>query len=175
MKSCFQLLLTLITITLSIGCNQVTQNESAKDTLDIMPKAEWEYKISNDEMYDTKVHFARIHSDTSDDNGIGLMNILIRHRDDDCNQVFLALNYSSFDFGYGKRNYVLVRFDKEAPIKYTVRPLESAGNESVGFSKPNDFIKKAKTAKTILIEAPIFNESIRLFKFEMDNPLKWDY
>ena len=146
MKSCFQLLLTLITITLSIGCNQVTQNESAKDTLDIMPKAEWEYKISNDEMYDTKVHFARIHSDTSDDN-----------------------------FGYGKRNYVLVRFDKEAPIKYTVRPLESAGNESVGFSKPNDFIKRAKTAKTIFIEAPIFNESIRLFKFEMDNPLKWDY
>ena len=158
-------------ITIPYGCNQVPQKESTIDSIGVITKGDWEYRTSEDEMYDTKVYFARKQTETS----VGIMNILIRYRNVDGNQVFLDLKGSLFDFGYKKKNFVTIRFDKDEPVKYVVRPLDGVGEQSVGFSNPNDFIKRAKTAQTILIETPIFNESIRLFKFEMDNPLKWDH
>ena len=171
MKKHLYFLAFLFSITISYGCNQVSPKESIVDSLEMITKGDWEYRISEDEMYDTKVYFARKQTEAS----VGIMNILIRYRNDDGNQVFLDLKGSLFDFGHNKKNFVTIRFDKNEPIKYVVRPLESGGDQSVGLSKPIDFINKAKTATTILVEAPIFNESTRLFKFEMNNPLKWDH
>ena len=171
MKKWLYFLTFLLSITISYGCNQVSQKESTVDSLEMITKGEWEYRTSVDEMYDIKVYFARKQAETS----VGIMNILIRFRNDDGNQVFLDLKGSLFDFGYNKKNFVTIRFDKDEPVKYVVRPLDNGSDQSVALSKPIDFIKRAKSATTILIETPIFNESTQLFKFEMDNPLKWEH
>ena len=171
MKKWLYFLAFLLSITIPFGCNQVSPQKSTVDSSEMITKGDWEYKTSEDEMYDIKVYFARKQAETP----VGIMNVLIRYRSDDGNQVILDLTGSLFDFGYNKKNFVTIRFDKDEPVKFTVRPLESGGYQSVGLSKPNDFIKRAKTATTMLIEAPIFNESSRLFKFEMDNPLQWEH
>ena len=171
MKKWLYFLTFLLSITISYGCNQVSQKESTVDSLEMITKGEWEYRTSVDEMYDTKVYFARKQAETS----VGIMNILIRFRNDDGNHVFLDMKGSLFDFGYNKKNFVTIRFDKDEPVKYVVRPLDNGSDQSVALSKPIDFIKRAKSATTILIETPIFNESTQLFKFEMDNPLKWEH
>ena len=90
---------------------------------------------------------------------LNLLYILIRFRNDDGNQVFLDLKGSLFDFGYNKKNFVTIRFDKDEPVKYVVRPLDNGSDQSVALSKPIDFIKRAKSATTILIETPISKAS----------------
>ena len=139
----------------------------------------WDYKSNTDEMDDTQVQLAHLCSENTIDLGLvdeSKMHIIVRHREDNGNQVFLNVDFGTFDVDRIRNEAsVRVRFGKAEPLTFKVRTLVGEDNSSVGFLNPSKFIKQAQTSDTILIEAPFFRKSIQLFKFHTTEPLKWSY
>jgi len=104
------------------------------------------------------------------------MHIIVRHREDNGNQVFFNVDFGTFDVDRIKNEAsVRVRFGKAGPLTFKVRSLVGDDNSSVGLVNPSKFIKLAQNTDTILIEAPFFRKSNQLFKFHTAEPLKWSY
>ena len=102
------------------------------------------------------------------------MDIIIRHREDNGDQVFINVDYGTFDVDRRREEAnIRVRFGKEEPISFKVRSLMGDDRSSVGLLKPSKFIEMAQNADTILIEAPFFRKSNQVFKFCSKEPLNW--
>ena len=138
----------------------------------------WDYKTSTDEMDDSKVQFAHLQSENAKDLGYvdeSRMHIIIRHREDNGDQVFINVDYGTFDVDRRREEAnIRVRFGKEEPISFKVRSLMGDDRSSVGLLKPSKFIEMAQESDTILIEAPFFRKSNQVFKFVSSKPLKWE-
>ena len=74
---------------------------------------------------------------------------------------------------YNGTNYVRIRFDNYEPVKFTTfLPLDGSFDELV-IENSKKFIKLAKNAKTIKVEAPFFIEGLQVFTFNTNKPLVW--
>lgn len=139
----------------------------------------WDYKSKTDEMDDTQVQLAHLCSENAIDLGYvdeSKMHIIVRHREDNGNQVFFNVDFGTFDVDRIRNEAsVRVRFGKAGPLTFKVRSLVGDDNSSVGLVNPSKFIKLAQNTDTILIEAPFFKKSNQLFKFHTAEPLKWSY
>ncbi len=70
-------------------------------------------------------------------------------------------------------NYVMIRFDDEQPVKfYTLEPAD-ASTDILFIQDAAKFLKKAKSANRIKIEAAFFQEGNRVFSFECKKLLEW--
>lgn len=179
------IIIVLFLMIISAGCSNSNRNNVPIEET-IVNKSEkihpgyniWEYKTSIDEMDDTKVHFAHLRSEDSKDLGFvdeSKMHIIIRHREDDKDQVFLNVDFGTFDVDNrsGEAN-VRVRFGKEAPMTFKVRSLIGDDKSSVGILKSSKFIELPQNTDTLLIEAPFFKRTNQVFKFTTNEPLHWE-
>lgn len=73
---------------------------------------------------------------------------------------------------YNGTNYVRVRFDNDAPINFSTREPYDYSNDMLIIKDSEKFIKLAKKAKTIKIEASFFTEGSRVFTFNINKPLE---
>ena len=71
--------------------------------------------------------------------------------------------------------YVSVKFDDNAAKKYKAYSADDGSLDVLFIDNAKDFIAKAKTAKTIKIEAEFYQEGNRVFTFTADKPLKWEH
>ena len=76
---------------------------------------------------------------------------------------------------YNGTNYVTVRFDDDAPQKYYTNTPADGSSNVLFLNNAKKFIKRAKTAKTIKIQVPVYQEGTPIFTFKVDVPLTWEY
>ena len=168
----------------SVSCSNRQSTPNVEETVAIEPVEEsrpgyniWDYKTSTDEMDDSRVQFAHLQSENVKDLGYvdeSRMHIIIRHREDNGDQVFINVDYGTFDVDrHSEETNVRVRFGKGESITFKVRSLIGDDRSSVGLLKPSKFIEMAQSADTILIEAPFYRKSNQVFNFITKEPLKW--
>lgn len=76
-------------------------------------------------------------------------------------------------FGGKGTDYVRVRFDDAQPVKYKYNEADDGSNDIVFLRNVKDFIAKAKKAKRIKVEVPLWQEGNRVFDFSVDESLEW--
>ena len=89
--------------------------------------------------------------------------------------VILGISKGQFNTDIINGQYVSVKFDDNAAKKYKTYSADDGSLDVLFIDNAKDFIAKAKTAKTIKIEAEFYQEGNRLFTFTADKPLKWEH
>jgi len=182
MNNSVAVILLLMFVSVSCSNRQSAPNVEELVAMELVEESRpgyniWDYKTSTDEMDDSKVQFAHLQSENAKDLGYfdeSRMHIIIRHREDNGDQVFINVDYGTFDVDRrSEETNVKVRFGKGDPISFKVRSLIGDDRSSVGLLKPSKFIEMAQKSDTILIEAPFFRKSNQVFRFCTKDPLNW--
>lgn len=148
------------------------------DSLLIPAERGYIYYEEDDEMTDTKTRYARLISDNSVTldypYGECRMSCLIRKSAKYGTDVMLRISSGQFHGNvYDEDNYVCIRFDSSRSINYLFDESHDGSPEWIFLKNAQDFIRRAKRARTIKIEVPIYQEGRRLFRFTSDKPLEW--
>ena len=138
---------------------------------------EWKYDSKDDEMTNSKSYFATILSDNGevfafpyDEEGGSHLMVTVRQAKKSGTDVILGISKGQFN-----GQYVSVKFDDNAAKKYKAYSADDGSLDVLFIDNAKDFITKAKTAKTIKIEAEFYQEGNRVFTFTADKPLKWEH
>ena len=149
------------------------------DSLDSEVKNGWNYESEIDEMDGSTTKRAIavssniVEFDFPYECG-STLDICIRKTRKYGNEVLIGISNGQFVCSeYNGTNYVTVRFNNNAPIKFTTVEPSDYSNDLLFLQNPKKFIKLAKNAKTIKIEAPFFNDGWRVFRFNTEKSLKW--
>ena len=143
---------------------------------------EWEYDSKDDEMTNSKSYFATISSDNGevfafpyDEEGGSHLMVTVRQTKKSGTDVLLGISKGQFNTDIINGQYVSVKFDDNAAKKYKTYSADDGSLDVLFIDNAKDFIAKAKTAKTIKIEAEFYQEGNRVFTFTADKPLKWEH
>ena len=143
---------------------------------------EWEYDSKDDEMTNSKSYFATILSDNGevfafpyDEEGGSHLMVTVRQTKKSGTDVILGISKGQFNTDIINGQYVSVKFDNNAAKKYKTSSADDGSLDVLFIDNAKDFIAKAKTAKTIKIEAEFYQEGNQVFTFTADKPLKWEH
>lgn len=159
--------------------NQASDNSQGSDSTNETAEtsAKWYYDTKQDEMTDKIVKRAFLYSlDKEPDNeygtigeDAGLAIILIKH--DGQESVFLHLYWAAVF-----SDAVTVRFDKTAPISYSIKSMDDDNGNGDGKTavilNSLEFIEKLRTAKSCVISVPGIGHAPYLYHFTIPL-LKW--
>ncbi len=171
--------------TLLCSCGGTVSTESLsssmeKSSIEKEDEKGWEYSENIDEMTSSKTLFATIVSDNSEEfdfpyGGGSDLYLYVRTSKKFGKDVYIKISKGQFICSeYQGTNYVNVRFDEDAPMKFRTSEPSDGSADLLFLGNSTKFINRAKTAKTIKIEAPFFQEGWRVFTFTTDKPLVWN-
>ena len=196
-KSILGIICAILAIAFTNSCNNATKANTNKndtiavdsantndstaiyDSLNNEFKKGWVYKSEVDEMDGSTTKKAIIESSNAVEfdfpyNGGSTLGICIRKTKKYGNEVMISISNGQFISNeYNGTNYVTVRFDNNAPIKFSTVEPSDYSSDLLFLENSKKFIKLAKNAKTIKIEAPFFNEGSYVFTFDTNKPLVW--
>lgn len=194
-KSILGIICAILAIAFTNSCNNATKaNTSENDTIAVVNdtvavdsvgsldneiKNGWNYESEIDEMDGSTTKRAIVVSSNIVEfdfpyNGGSTLGICVRKTKKYGTDVMISISNGQFvSSEYNGTNYVTVRFDNNAPIKFTTVEPSDYSNDLLFLENSKKFIKLAKNAKTIKIEAPFFNDGWRVFRFNAKKPLKW--
>lgn len=160
-----------------VDASEEMNKPKVETVVDSSVNNEWEYDSKDDEMTNSKSYFATILSDNGevfafpyDEEGGSHLMVTVRQTKRNGTDVILGISKGQFN-----GQYVSVKFDDNAAKKYKAYSADDGSLDVLFIDNDKDFIAKAKTAKTIKIEAEFYQEGNRVFTFTADKPLKWDY
>ena len=161
------------------GKEVFTENPYEEETEDNSKKAKWTETSSKDEMTDETNVWMTLTRDNFCEfqfpyEGGSWLTINVRYRKQDGNQVILSVNKGQLLSSEYSGSNVVVRFDDDAPMTFTTKEPADYSNNMLFLNNPRKFINRAKTAKMIKIQVPVFEEGQPLFLFEPVEPLKWN-
>lgn len=139
----------------------------------------WEYSTKKDEMNDTQSKYATLQSNNYIEQdfpyqGETYARIVVRHTAKWGTDVMIRVDQGQIvGYDIDGSNYVTIRFDSKSPVKYTFSNSGDGSTEVVFLNKAKNFINNAKTAKTIRVEVPLYQNGNNVFKFTTTAPLKW--
>ncbi len=139
----------------------------------------WTYQSQKDEMTDAETTFASITSTNSEEfdfpyEGGSYMTLTVRGEKGKAANVYIRISKGQFVANqFTGNNYVTVRFDNEQAMKFYTANSSDASTDVLFIQDAAKFLKKAKAANTIKIEASFFQEGDRVFSFECKKPLVW--
>ena len=185
-KSILGIICSILAIAFTNSCNNATkakanENDSTaiEDSLYNEIKKGWVYKNSVDEMDGSIIKLATIVSsnaiqfDSPYEDSTKLY-ICIRNTKEYGNEVMIMASNGQFVSNeFDGTNYVTVRFDNDAPIKFYTSIPANGSFDALFLENPKKFIKLAKNAKTIKIKAPFFIEGSQVFTFKTKKSLVW--
>jgi hypothetical protein len=142
---------------------------------DATPRTRWEYEQREDKMTGQTSYFAQITSTNTVDfafpySGDQHAKLLLRRKRGSDN-VILIIEKGQFLCGYGGCS-VTVRFDEKPPRRFSAAGPEDNSTTSLFINNERSFIAEAQKAKTIRIEAVVFQNGSPVFEFETAG-LKW--
>ena len=135
----------------------------------------WNYFTDTDEMNDSKSRFASLVSDNTVNfdfpyQGGSSLSLIVRYMKKYGTDVYIKISSGQFICNeYQGTNNVRVRFDDAAPIKFSTNEPSDGSSDMLFLNNAKKFIKLAKQAKTIKIEAPFYQEGNRIFTFQLIN------
>ena len=101
------------------------------------------------------------------------LHIMLRNQGEG-NDVMFSIDKGQFHCNYDGCE-ISVKFDNEAVKTYTVNEADAGKNDVVFLASGKDaFIKKLKTSKKVIIEAPFFQEPRTQFDFDTAG-LEWKH
>lgn len=160
-----------------VDASEEMNKPKVETVVDSSVNNEWEYDSKDDEMTNSKSYFATILSDNGEvfafpyeEEGGSHLMVTVRQTKKSGTDVILGISKGQFN-----GQYVSMKFDDNAAKKYKAYSADDGSLDVLFIDNVKDFIAKAKTAKTIKIEAEFYQEGNRVFTFTADKPLKWDY
>lgn len=156
--------------------NQSEETESTKkDDL-----VEWKVRESIDEMTDSKNVWKSLESENEVEfsfpyDGGSSLKIEVRYMKASGSNVILRISKGQLLSSFNGTNYVTMRFDDDAPQKFYTNEPADGSSDCLFLQNPQKFIKQAKTAKSIKVKVPVYQEGNPLFTFKVDKPLTWEY
>ena len=160
-----------------VDASEEMNKPKVETVVDSSVNNEWGYDSKDDEMTNSKSYFATILSDNGevfafpyDEEGGSHLMVTVRQTKRSGTDVILGISKGQFN-----GQYISVKFDDNAAKKYKAYSADDGSLDVLFIDNAKDFIAKAKTAKTIKIEAEFYQEGNRVFTFTADKPLKWDY
>lgn len=175
------------------GCSSATENvnnaetdsanvvsESGDSVSEAVPdlKKNWIYDETKDEMRGDSTYLATNTSTNMVElefpySGGTNLNIVLRKDAEHGNDVIFAVNKGQLFCTYNDC-YISAKFDDGPVEKFTTAEAE-AGSSEVLFLANNQsgFVKKLKSAQSVMIEVQFFNHGKEQFKFDVSD-LNWD-
>lgn len=141
----------------------------------------WIERTSQDDMTDATNVWMSLLSDNQHEfefpyNGGSKLQIDVRYRKQDGTQVILTLSKGQLQTSdYNGWHNVIVRFDDDAPMTFSTSEPADYSSSYLFLNNPRKFINRAKTAKKIKIQVPVYDEGQPVFEFSPAEPLKWEY
>lgn len=141
----------------------------------------WLVKESIDEMTDSKNVWKSLDSEnlayfSFPYDGGSSLNLCVRYMKKYGTDVILTITKGQLlSNEYNGTNYVTVRFDDDAPQRFYTNDAADGSNDYLFLRNARKFIKRAKTAKSIKIQVPVYQEGNPTFTFKVDVPLTWEY
>ena len=170
------------------GCDSDTEREETGPELnlsgieDSKPVAEvkgWTYDSRVDDMDSGISQWASLQSDNFINmdfpyQGNTYATVTVRKTQEYGTNVYVKLDRGQFGGNSFKgTNYVRIRVDDAQPVKYKYNEAADGTADIVFLKNAKGFIEKAKKAKRIKIEVPLYQEGNRVFDFSVDESLKW--
>ncbi len=191
-KSCLGAIAIFIFITIAFSmiatCDENESNSESKETVaDVQAKtitndgSKWEESESIDQMTDTKNVWKTIMSDNEFDfdfpyQGGSSLKITVRYMQKYGTDVLLTItNGQLLPSEYNVSQCISVRFDDDEPIRFHTKYPSDGDTETLFIQNTSKFINRAKTAKSIKIQVPVFQEGNPIFLFKIAEPLTWEY
>lgn len=141
-------------------------------------KENWTYDETKDEMRGDSTYLATNTSTNTVElefpyNGGTNLNIVLRKDAEHGNDVIFVVNKGQLFCTYNDC-YISVKFDDGPVEKFTTAEAE-AGSSEVLFlaNNPSGFVKKLKSAQSVMVEVQFFNHGKEQFKFDVSD-LNWD-
>lgn len=141
----------------------------------------WKYDSIADEMSDKAIYFADVVSDNIEffefpyDGGTFAKLAIRKHPQYGTDIMFMISQGQLLCRDYNGTNYVTVRFDDNPPKRYYTNESMSGSRGILFIRNTKDFITKAKNAKKIRIQAPVYNNGNVVFIFSSDKTLVWNH
>ena len=165
----------------NVNVNDSTAIDSTNvdDSLDSEAKNGWSYENEVDEMDGSTTKRAIIESSNEVEfdfpyQGGSTLGICVRKTKKYGNEVLISISNGQFLCNdYNGTNYVTVRFDNNAPVKFLTTEPADYSSDVLFLENSKKFIKLAKNAKTVKIEAPFFDNGSYVFTFNTNKPLEW--
>lgn len=160
--------------------NTDTNQSNAIESIKKEDLVEWTVRESIDEMTDSKNVRKSLESENEVEfsfpyDGGSSLKIEVIYRKKDGSNVILRISNGQLLESFNGANCVTMRFDEEESQKfYTTSPADGS-SDCLFLQNPQKFIKRAKTAKTIKVQVPVFQEGNPIFTFKVDVPLTWEY
>lgn len=159
-----------------------TEGKRVADSIEIsMNKSHWVKRTSSDEMTDETNVWMSLLSDNQHEfefpyHGGSKLQIDVRYRKQDGSQVILTLSRGQLQTtNFSNGNNVIVRFDEDAPVTFSTTEPADYSTSYLFLNNPRKFINRAKNAKKIKIQVPVYDEGQPVFEFEPAEPLTWEY
>ena len=183
-KNILGIICVILVIAFANSCGNSTRvgsnaNDSTAiaDSLDSVIKKGWVYRSSVDEMDGSTSKMAIIYSSNVVEfdppyEGGSKLHIAVLNSKENGTNVGIVISNGQFSVSeLDGTNYVRIRFDEDAPITFsTISPLDGSF-DTLFLENPKKFIKLAKNAKTIKVEATFFTEGSNIFTFNTEKPL----
>ena len=180
-------IIVMFFVTSCNGISNVKSNNDSTATIDSVSTTSvskdngWFYDSITDEMSDKSIYFAEIISDNMAyfdfpyEGGTNAKLSIRKHPKYGTDVIFSISQGQLLCNDYDGTNYVTVRFDN-APAEryYTNEPMDMS-SETLFLRNSKKFIVKAKNAKKIKIQAPVYNNGNVVFTFSTDEVLKWNH
>ena len=147
------------------------------DTNEVSEKT-WDFTSDTDDMDDSVNKYYSLRSDNFANfdfpyQGDSYLTITVRYMKKYGYDVLLNIdNGQMVGNEYNGTNYVRVRFDNGKVEKYYYSEPNDGSADCVFIKNASTFIKKCKTAKTIIIEQEFYQEGVHQFKFHVDKSLE---
>ena len=147
------------------------------DTNEVSEKT-WDFTSDTDDMDDSVNKYYSLRSDNFANfdfpyQGDSYLTITVRYMKKYGYDVLLNIdNGQMVGNEYNGTNYVRVRFDNGKVEKYYYSEPNDGSADCVFIKNTSKFIKKCKTAKTIIIEQEFYQEGVHQFKFHVDKSLE---
>ena len=191
-KSCLGAIAIFVFVTIALSmiatCDENVSSSESEETVAEVPAkinsndgSKWEESESIDQMTDTKNVWKTIMSDNEFDfdfpyQGGSSLKITVRYMQKYGTDVILTItNGQLLPSEYNVSQRISVRFDDDEPIKFHTKHPSDGSTETLFIQNASKFINRAKTAKSIKIQVPVFQEGNPIFTFEIAEPLTWDY
>lgn len=140
----------------------------------------WEYFSKTDEMTDKETKWASMKSVNSFEfdfpyNGGSYLTLSVRKSPKYGTDVYIHISKGQFLASeYNGTNKVSVRFDEDTPITFSTNEPSDGSSDLLFINNTKRFIERAKSAKSIKIQATFYQEGDRVFTFTTTHPLEWE-
>ncbi|KAA2240548.1 hypothetical protein F0L74_30825 [Chitinophaga agrisoli] len=141
------------------------------------PTSSWQYKEEEDKMTSKKIYGAYVNAKEELQfefpyNGGSVATVYLRNRD---GKTDIILMVSKGQFAHSIDGQAIrVRFDDQQPGTYNCSTSSDGDSKVLFITNVSKFLKNAKAANKMIIEAEFYNEGLRQMEFDIAG-LEWTH